>query len=462
MYLAGGVLAFLVSDVVNGAPASIRPVALAATVFGGITIVLPWTRWPDRAQLVFAAFAFVLVAWAGTPATGPSPALAALPLPFVYLGFTQRPGMSALFAPLAAAALVVAAGFAFDAALVGSLLFALPMSVLVGETIAQAELRRHRAEQRVERLLDAVRVLARVDDERAGAQLVASLAAGLLEAQAVSVLLADRPKGRRFLNRAFFGHPALADVAPLLIDTLGPELSRLRSTRFVAMKRGSSAVRAAAIVPLPGADGAPVGVMIALWGTPRRHLNAAAGQAAELLSEEAGRMFSRLQEAAILLHDAQTDPLTDLANRRTFARALETLRPGDAVAIVDLDHFKSVNDRFGHQRGDQTLRTLAGCLRDTARQVDCVARYGGEEFALVLPGAGEDGARAFLTRTRRAWDARNPVTTFSAGVAVHDRGETPRATLQRADRALYEAKAAGRDRDVYAPRPDSAVEVVLP
>ena len=74
-------------------------------------------------------------------------------------------------------------------------------------------------------------------------------------------------------------------------------------------------------------------------------------------------MFSRLYEKAALAHDAETDPLTELANRRTFARALETLRPGDAVVIVDLDHFKSVNDRFGHQLGDRTLRTLAACLR---------------------------------------------------------------------------------------------------
>ena len=73
------------------------------------------------------------------------------------------------------------------------------------------------------------------------------------------------------------------------------------------------------------------------------------------------------------------------------------MQPGDALVLVDLDHFKAVNDRHGHQVGDETLRLLARNLRDTARQVDCVARYGGEEFALVLPEAGIEARRRCST-----------------------------------------------------------------
>jgi diguanylate cyclase (GGDEF)-like protein len=204
----------------------------------------------------------------------------------------------------------------------------------------------------------------------------------------------------------------------------------------------------------------PIGVVIAMWTTFRRGLPASARQAAELLSEEAGRMFQRLRDAEALAHDAETDPLTELANRRTFARALNTLQAGDALVIVDLDHFKQVNDSYGHQSGDDTLRALAGCLRDTTRQVDCVARYGGEEFAIVLPDAGADGARTMLRRLRRSWKSGRPITTFSAGIAVHDATRDPRDTLELADAAPYAAKDAGRDCDMLAN--GSNADIVLP
>jgi diguanylate cyclase (GGDEF)-like protein len=211
------------------------------------------------------------------------------------------------------------------------------------------------------------------------------------------------------------------------------------------------------VVALPG-ERRTVGVLLVLWGQQQRHLPASTRQSAELLSQEAGRMLSRLHATAALTRDAETDPLTQLANRRTYDRALTTLQPGDALVIVDLDHFKSVNDRFGHDEGDRTLWRLAECMRNVARQVDCVARYGGEEFALVLADAGVDGARAALRRLRQAWHAGGaPVTTFSAGVAVHEAGCTAHETLQRADSALYRAKEHGRNRDEVAGR-----ELVLP
>ena len=437
----------------------VAPIGLCAAVFGAAGFAVRWHRCPERAQVVLPLFAFVLFAWGGVAGGDPAgPYLAALPIPFVFVGFTQPRGTSLLLAPFGAVSLIVATHAAFDETLMGCLLFALPMSVLVGETIALAQRNRTQAELRVERLLQAVRVLSRVDDERTGAQIVAELSAELLDAQAVSVFLAGATHARRYLNRAFFGHPALAEVAPLLLDAFGDDQGSLVArTRFLKVKRLHATARAAAVVPLPGADGATGGLIVAMWAAPRRRLNAAARQATELLSEEAGRMFGRLRESAALVHDAHTDPLTELANRRTFTRALESMQPDDALVIVDLDHFKSVNDRFGHQCGDQTLRALASCLRDTARQVDCVARYGGEEFALVLPNAGVYGARSMLTRTRVAWEETQPPATFSAGIAVHRAGDEPRETLRRADIAMYDAKQAGRNCDVLAAEENEVV-----
>src|SRR3954470_1820695 len=216
--------------------AGITLIAGVAAGFGLVGVLFPWPRFTARAQLVLPIFAFVLFAWGGVIAHQHLDAyLALLPLPFVFIGFTQRPGTSIVLAPAAAVGLLVAARFSFDPTLVATLLVALPMSVAVGEAVAQAQTRRTWAEQRVDRLLQAGRVLGRMEDERTGADIVASLAAELLGADAVAVLLADRPGGRRYRNRAFFGHPALGDAAPLLIDALGDDRSlRAGKTRFIS------------------------------------------------------------------------------------------------------------------------------------------------------------------------------------------------------------------------------------
>jgi diguanylate cyclase (GGDEF)-like protein len=140
---------------------------------------------------------------------------------------------------------------------------------------------------------------------------------------------------------------------------------------------------------------------------------------------------------------AETDPLTALGNRRCYERALTSMQPGDAVVVVDLDRFKRVNDVHGHQVGDDTLQQFADAMRSVTRDSDCVARYGGEEFAMVLARGGVSGSQDVLRRLCDEWN--EAVTTFSAGIAVHREGESSKATLQRADSALYEAKANGRD-----------------
>jgi diguanylate cyclase (GGDEF)-like protein len=159
----------------------------------------------------------------------------------------------------------------------------------------------------------------------------------------------------------------------------------------------------------------------------------------ELLARALAYRTSELERVA------DTDPLTLLENRRRYDRALATMEPGDAVVLLDLDHFKAVNDRHGHQAGDAALCRLAEAMRSVTRSIDCVARYGGEEFAMVLARAGVRGAQDVLTRLRREWRP-DEIATFSAGIAVHRTNEEARATLARADGALYEAKSNGRDR----------------
>lgn len=158
----------------------------------------------------------------------------------------------------------------------------------------------------------------------------------------------------------------------------------------------------------------------------------------------------RRTEAA-LRADAGTDALTLLANRRALDTALAGLKhdvPVTALLMLDLDRFKSFNDNFGHQAGDEVLRETGKLLRAAVRPGDLVARYGGEEFVILLPGADgvaaeRVGQRVLAAFRAHPWPLR-PVT-ISIGIAVASSADTPETLLQRADEALYRSKQAGRD-----------------
>jgi diguanylate cyclase (GGDEF)-like protein len=145
--------------------------------------------------------------------------------------------------------------------------------------------------------------------------------------------------------------------------------------------------------------------------------------------------------------EASTDRLTNLPNRRTLERALGRLEANATVIMVDLDHFKSVNDEFGHHTGDEVLLAFGSALHSVVRGTDFVGRFGGEEFVVIL--SSHVGADSFLERLRAIWVTTRPLPiTFSAGIArsVGD----PSTTLQQADAALYRAKEGGRDQWVWA------------
>ena len=159
--------------------------------------------------------------------------------------------------------------------------------------------------------------------------------------------------------------------------------------------------------------------------------------------------------AESLRYHADHDVLTGLVNRRRFEEELERCGgdpkcSGGAVVIVDVDHFKFVNDSLGHEAGDAVLRGVASSLRERVGASGLPARLGGDEFAVLLPGAGEQEARDLalsLLHAVRSRETRVPVTA-SAGISVFDAGPTqdPGDALVAADIALYEAKEGGRDR----------------
>lgn len=169
--------------------------------------------------------------------------------------------------------------------------------------------------------------------------------------------------------------------------------------------------------------------------------------------EALGQALAEVERLAV------TDELTGIANRRSMNTLLDRSTAlssrnltSFSVAIIDLDYFKSVNDDFGHPAGDAVLKTFARLANAELRNTDMIARWGGEEFLVLLAG-GRDGFNFPLERIRAAvrnncLEAR-PIT-FSAGIAHHRPGETTGQLLARADSALYEAKAAGRDCYVFA------------
>ena len=145
-----------------------------------------------------------------------------------------------------------------------------------------------------------------------------------------------------------------------------------------------------------------------------------------------------------------TDDLTGLGNRRRANVMLDSLEAGDALAILDLDYFKHVNDTLGHQAGDVVLYELGKYLRAVVRGGDSVARFGGEEFVIVLR-ASRSTAAATIQRLLAGWRSGLPLATLSAELAVHQAGESYDVTFANADAALYQAKQQGRDRLVVHP-----------
>jgi diguanylate cyclase (GGDEF)-like protein len=186
-----------------------------------------------------------------------------------------------------------------------------------------------------------------------------------------------------------------------------------------------------------------------------------------VITERRQAMVALEQALAGLREEALTDPLTGLYNRRylwEFLRRewVRAQRRGQPLSVImlDLDHFKRINDSFGHQAGDYALAAVAGLLRNQIRSSDIVCRYGGEEFALVLPEASYESVR------QRAEEIRSAIKqlelkhqgvalgriTASLGIAQFpNHADGPDALVTAADAALYQAKSAGRDRTVFGP-----------
>lgn len=182
----------------------------------------------------------------------------------------------------------------------------------------------------------------------------------------------------------------------------------------------------------------------------------------EILENQIYHLVYPLRNALLYqtaLRAAQMDGLTGINNRtsldQTLQREVELARRQHhalSLAVLDVDHFKLINDTYGHSGGDYVLRSLATCVKDTLRSCDMLFRYGGEEFALLLTGTDKDGAIQVAERVRQAieshpfvYNGKNIKVTVSIGVASISSRDNTHRLFNKADAALYQAKSAGRN-----------------
>ncbi len=287
--------------------------------------------------------------------------------------------------------------------------------------------------------------------------------------------LGEPLKSLRQLTGRTFCHYAMVSDGPLVLED-ATQLPVFRDLPTVA----SLGVRAYAGIPLKTETGEVLGsfcavdfkakqwtkedieVLVELAHSTMREIRLRqALRDAEVLNQQLREQLRKVDALNLALNElARTDPLTGLRNRRAFDDSLElelavverTQSPL-SLLMLDVDHFKRINDNFGHEAGDKVLRSIAQVLNGCVRIIDVVARVGGEEFAVILPHTDEQGALEVAQRMRAAvaqatWLSQP--TTISIGSASLRDAESACNLFARADAALYEAKKSGRNRVVAA------------
>lgn len=279
-----------------------------------------------------------------------------------------------------------------------------------------------------------------------------------METAAINLITRDSQKSKAHQGLRLSVCPREIAFCNITIQGYGPLIiedtkldQRVRDNPLVI---GPPFLRSYIGAPLTTADGYNLGALCAVDSKPRRFTTTEI----DVLSKCAELVINQLE----LRTQANRDFLTGLHNRRSFMAGLErelarSLRNGQAatVALLDIDHFKHVNDTFGHPAGDRVLREFAGILEEECRQSDLIARIGGEEFAVLLPDSDLCSARSWADRVRKKiaearFDGDRTLSlTASIGITVIDGTiAEPDAIMASVDHALYEAKELGRNRIV--------------
>jgi diguanylate cyclase (GGDEF)-like protein len=424
--------------------------ALTALVVA-TTVWLPWSRLPGAVRVGPSLVFFVAVAFLREAAGGASSGvgvLVLLPVFWMALHGTRTPLLVVLagvagfyFAPV-----LIVGGTAYPTAGLRAGVLFVVVSAIIGYTVQQLvrhirsqaeQLERHASDLR--RVAQMGRRLSVSPDPRT------EVCSAACELSGASFAFLMEPRGSEGLAPT-----AMVGVDAQRVVSGDDETQRRTLVAFATARRVFNPNVLAMLFEPVVQDGRVVGVLVMGWGDPVPGERRA--EFVTLLAAEAALAIEQADLVQELKGLASCDELTGLPNRRawdaTLARALDDHgKHPVCVALLDLDNFKAFNDTRGHQAGDRLLKEAAAAWRNVLRPDDVLARYGGEEFALVLPRCAPDAAAAVLDRLRAATPGGQ---TCSAGLAMWDGVETEHELLGRADRALYEAKAAGRDCAIVA------------
>lgn len=289
---------------------------------------------------------------------------------------------------------------------------------------------------------------------------------GLRAAQ--SLLAETRQRQRHMLGERHAARDALKRLMQDMVREVG-DLGEHTGRFRLATERHAEAIAAADSLP------SLADVVQAMLDDTRTVQGVVARSHEKLQADQAraGELEARVRaleaELKRLSDEVSTDLLTQVANRRGLMQAFETEaarcdrdsagggEPRLAVGLIDIDNFKKLNDTLGHAAGDQALKSLAAAVRERLRPEDHLARFGGEEFVVLMPGTEVEEARQAMTRLQRSLtealflhEGREVFVTFSGGVTAWRLGEPLEPALERADRALYEAKRTGKNRTCAA------------
>ncbi len=440
-----------------------RRAAFGILLLGLVATVFPWRRVPRWMQLTLPLYAVVLAVFLpGMINADPTLGYPFLFLVFVWLSVSTNYAFVLGFFALSSVLVATAMGFESaidgDEILVGiaTLFVALVVGLVLAFTMQRLRGARERARAQrkaMEVLITAVEDLAtELTTDGVGSQ-VAQYAADLLGARWATVVLLDAEAEvlvRYDCGDRSDGQGGAWEMPTMVWEEVRRGATLVTSPTDPACWANVEGVGSVLWAPLRG-TGDPLGVVAMGMVEQPGDVGDFARSTIRALASQGALAFERVRLTLSLLDQTMRDELTGVGNRRHAMGLLSRVGEDDGVMVLDLDHFKEVNDTLGHDRGDELLVQLASYLSEALRDQDAVARYGGDEFLAVLWGVGAK-ADEVTQRLVEGWRRRMPMASLSVGVAVHESALSANETFQRADTALYEAKRRGRDRGVvFAP-----------